>query len=352
MVHHGEHAVEALVGLADQVTGGAVEVEHAGGRRLDPHLVFDRTTRHAVALARVACGVRQELGHNEQRDAFGARRCIRQFRQYQVHDILAHVVFASGDKNLAAGHGVAAIRLRYGPGFDDAQVGTAVGFSQAHSPGPLTFSQLAQVGLFLRVSAVGMDRRHRAMGQAGVHPPGRITRPDHFADDQAQRQWQSLPAISRIRCQAVPAALDVLGKRFLEALGCGDHALIEMTAFFIARPVQRRQHLFAEFGPFFKDCADHIRARVVSSEPCVMSWKVKNVVDQKAHIAQGSFIVRHGFFSGSRCVNLLRRPDPNNHTRDAECAVITQPPAPAIRTAPLRLWPWNITQLRPAPLAL
>ena len=31
VVHHGEHAVEAFVRLADQVTGGGIEVQHTGG---------------------------------------------------------------------------------------------------------------------------------------------------------------------------------------------------------------------------------------------------------------------------------------------------------------------------------
>ena len=44
VVHHGEHAVQALVRLADQVAGGAVEVHHTGGRGLDPHLVLDGAT--------------------------------------------------------------------------------------------------------------------------------------------------------------------------------------------------------------------------------------------------------------------------------------------------------------------
>ncbi len=39
VVHHGEHRRQALVDFADQPATGAVEVHHAGGRGLDPHLV-------------------------------------------------------------------------------------------------------------------------------------------------------------------------------------------------------------------------------------------------------------------------------------------------------------------------
>ncbi len=37
-VHEGEHAFQALVRRPDEEAGGAVEVHHAGGRGLDPHL--------------------------------------------------------------------------------------------------------------------------------------------------------------------------------------------------------------------------------------------------------------------------------------------------------------------------
>ena len=69
VVHHGEHCREPFVGLADQPTAGAVEVHHAGGRGLDAHLVFDRTTTHRVGLAERTVGVDQYLGHYKQRDA-------------------------------------------------------------------------------------------------------------------------------------------------------------------------------------------------------------------------------------------------------------------------------------------
>ena len=93
-IHHGEHAIETLVDLADQKAGGAVEIHYAGGRSLDTHLVFDGAADHAVALALLAVGVGQELGHDEQRDALGAGRCVGQFGQHQMDDVLGHVVLA------------------------------------------------------------------------------------------------------------------------------------------------------------------------------------------------------------------------------------------------------------------
>ncbi len=296
VVHHGEHAVEAFVRLADQKALGPVEVQHAGGRRLDAHLVFDGAAVHRVARA----GVGMELGHDKQRDALGARRRVRQLGQHQVDDVRAHVVLAGRDEDLAASDCITAVRLGHGAGLDQAQVGAAVGFSEAHGAGPLAGGEFAEERVFLLGAAVGVDRRHGAMGQPRVHAPGRVAGADHLAEHQAQGLRQALAAVSRIRRHAVPAAFHILGEGFLEALGRGDHAVIEMAAFFIATAVQRGEHVFAEFRAFFEDRADHVRAGVCRAELSVVAMEIKHVVDQKAHVAQGSFVFRHGSFSGSR----------------------------------------------------
>ena len=62
VVHHGEHAVQALVRLTDQEALGLVEVQHARGRGLDAHFVFDRAAGNAVALARFALALGRNLG--------------------------------------------------------------------------------------------------------------------------------------------------------------------------------------------------------------------------------------------------------------------------------------------------
>ena len=112
--------------------------------------------------------------------------------------------------------------------------------------------------------------------------------------------WQALATIGRVGRHAVPATFHVLGEGFLEALGCGHHAIVEVTAFFITAAVERCEHVFAEFGAFFEDRTDHVRAGVGRAQRSVMAVKIKHVVDQKAHVAQGSFVVRHGNVSGSR----------------------------------------------------
>ena len=54
LVHHHEHALHALVFLADQPAGGAVVIHHAGRIAVDAHLVFDRAAGDAVGARRAS----------------------------------------------------------------------------------------------------------------------------------------------------------------------------------------------------------------------------------------------------------------------------------------------------------
>ncbi|MNE42556.1 hypothetical protein D3C80_1366860 [compost metagenome] len=83
---------------------------------MDAHLVFEGATGHGVALTDGAFGGRQELRHDEQRDAFGASRCIGQAGQNDVDDVVGHVVLTGRDEDLGAGDFVRTISLRLGLG--------------------------------------------------------------------------------------------------------------------------------------------------------------------------------------------------------------------------------------------
>lgn len=69
--------------------------------------------------------------------------------QDQMDDVVAQVMLAGGNENLAAGDRVAAVGPGHRAGLDDAQIGAAVGFGQAHGAGPLASGKFAQVGVFL-----------------------------------------------------------------------------------------------------------------------------------------------------------------------------------------------------------
>ncbi len=293
-VHEGEHAVQPLVRRADQEASGAVEVHHAGGVAVDTHLVLDGAAGHAVALARLAFGVRQELRHDEQGDTLGTGRGVGQAGQYDVDDVLGHVVLASGDEDLGAGDLVAAVGLRLGLGAQHAQVGTAVRLGQAHGAGPLAGYQLGQVGLLLLGSAVGMQGVHGAVGQAGVHAPGPVGFTDHFTHGHAERLRQALAAVLDVVGQARPAAFDELLIGLLEA-GRRLHAgLAPGTALGIADAVQRCQHLLTELRAFIENGIDHVRGGVFTSrEALIVRLVAEQLVTYEADIAQGGLVIGH-----------------------------------------------------------
>src|SRR5690606_36927913 len=200
-VHKGEHAVQTFVFRSDQPAFGTVEVHHTGGVTVDTHFVFDRTTDQAVALTRSTVFVRQELRHDKQRDTLGTFRSTRQTGQYDVDDVIGHVVFTGRDEDFAASNGIRTVSVRLGFGFQDTQVRTAMGFGQTHGTGPLTRHQLAQVDVFLFVSTVQFDGVHRAVGQTRVHTPGPVGRTHHFRHNNAQRFRQTLTTVVNFMSQ-------------------------------------------------------------------------------------------------------------------------------------------------------
>ncbi len=112
LVHHGEHAGHAAVFLADEEAGRAAPVaEHhgAGGRGVNAKLVLDGVGAHIVARAERTVRIDQELRDEEQRNALGAGRRIRQPRQHEVDDIVGEIVLAIGDEDLLSADAIAAV---------------------------------------------------------------------------------------------------------------------------------------------------------------------------------------------------------------------------------------------------
>ena len=139
-----------------------------------------------TAECRVTAAVFQELGHQEQRNAFYAVRCIGQFGQNQVQDVVGQIMLTAGDPDLGTADGIAAVRLRYGTGTDQAQVGAALWLGQAHGACPLTADQFWQVAFLQFTGAVSGQRIDRAMSQAWVHTQGQVGRTHHLFHHHVQ----------------------------------------------------------------------------------------------------------------------------------------------------------------------
>ncbi|MNC31717.1 hypothetical protein D3C75_800470 [compost metagenome] len=261
---------------------------------MDAHLVFDRAAAHAVALAYTAFGVGQELRHDEQRDALGASRCVRQAGQDDMDDVVGHVVLTGRNEDLGARHFVAAVGLWLGLGAQHAQVGTAVRLGQAHGAGPLAGYQLGQVSVLLLGSTMRRDGVHRAVRQARVHAPRPVRTTDHFAQGQAQRFRQALAAVLDVMRQARPAAFDELFVGLFEA-GRGFHARFAPgAAFLVTHAVQWRQHLLTELRAFFEDRIDHVgRGVLATRQALIVRLIAEQLVANEADITQGGFVIRH-----------------------------------------------------------
>ncbi|MNV33719.1 hypothetical protein D3C71_1250980 [compost metagenome] len=241
-----------------------------------------------------------ELRHHEQADALAALGRIGQAGQHQVHDVGSHVVLASADEDLVAGDLVGAVGLRLGLGAQQAQVGAAVGFGQAHGAGPLTAGQLGQVQGLLLFGAVGVQGFVRAVRQAGVHGPGLVGRVHHLVQALVQHEGQALAAVGRVARQCRPAAFDVLGVGILEARG-GLHfvgGLVEHAAFGVAADVQREGHFGSELAGFFEHRIDGVHIHLgVGRHGLEFIADLEHFVHDELHVAQGRRVHRHGVYS-------------------------------------------------------
>jgi hypothetical protein len=255
-----------------------------------PQKIGLRSPRRAVR-------VRQELRHQEQRDALRAFRCVRQARQHQVDDVLRHVVLAGRDEDLRAGDLVGAVGLRLGLRAQQAQVGAAVGFGQAHGAGPFARDQLRQVLALLFVGAVFLQALVGAVRQARVHGPGLVGRVQHLVEGVVQSHRQALAAVFRIAGQRRPAAFDVLLIRFLEALRRG-HGLgggVEVAAFAVAGVVQREQHFLRELRAFFQHLVDDVGVDfLVGRQVLEFFGDVEELMQHELHIPDWRDVLTHG----------------------------------------------------------
>ena len=277
---------------------------------MDTHLVLQGATGNGVTLTGRTVFVRQLLGHDEQGDTLGAFRCARQTGQYDVDDVLGHVVLTGRDEDLGTGNAVGAVSVRLGLGAQGAQVRTTVRLGQTHGTGPLTADQLGQVGLLLLFGTVGFDGVGSAVAQARVHTPGPVGGASHFTDHQADGVRQALATVVGVGSHGRPATFNVLLVGLFEA-GRGFHTVFAPgTAFLVTYLVQRRQYLLTELGAFLDDGINHIRSRVFSTfQIGVVLLAVQQLVHYEFNVTQGRFVFRHGIHLGlvsAECSNSLR----------------------------------------------
>ena len=284
------------MGLAHQGADGAVQHDLGRGVAMDAHLVLQTAAVHAVARTDRAVSVDVELGHDEQGDALRASGSVGQACQHQVDDVVGHVVLAGRDEDLLASDLVGAVALGLSLGAQQAQVGAAMRFGQAHGAGPLARGQLGQVGLFLLVGTVGFQAGVGAVAQAGVHGPGLVGRVQHFIDGLVDQDGQALAAPLRIRRQGRPAVFGVLLVGFLETIRRLDFVgfLVQDATLGVAHQVQRRQHFGGELATLFEHGVDGVGIHIaIGGDLLEFIDSAEQLVDHELHVAQGGGVRRH-----------------------------------------------------------
>ena len=147
-VHHGEHAGEPAVLLADQVADRAavIPVDHgAGGGGVNTELVLDGMGAHVVKAAKRAVLVDEHLGHQEQRDALVAGGRVRQPRQNEMDDVVGKIVLAVGNEDLLPGDAIAAVVRAHRLGAQRADVGAGLRLGELHRAHPFAGHELGQI---------------------------------------------------------------------------------------------------------------------------------------------------------------------------------------------------------------
>ena len=294
-VHHDEHGAQALVLLADQITGGAIIVHHAGGIAVNAHLVLDRAALDRVARAQRAVVIDDELGHDEQRNALHIVGRASGFRQHEMDDIVVEIMLPGRNEYLGTGKLVRTIGLRFGAGADEAKIGAAMRLGQVHRAGPMAGDHLGQIFVLLLGAADRFDSGLGAVIEARIHRKRHVGARQELLHHHADDIGQPLPAIFGIGHQRAPAGFDELGIGGLETCR-RRHAAIVVSgaAFNVTRQVERRQHFLAEFGGFLEDGGDGIRGRSGKAGQAGMALQVDNGIEDKQRVLHRSAIAGHG----------------------------------------------------------
>jgi len=290
IVHHGEHAGQALVGLPHQPAAGAVEVHHAGRRPLDTHLVLQRAAGDCVARPQATVIATFELGHQEQADATHPGRRIRQARQHQMDDVIGQVLVAAADEDLAAADAVAAIALRLGAGAQQRKVGAGLGLGQAHGASPFAADQLAQVVTLEHRAAMPVQGQHGALGQAGINTERQRRAHQHFVKTGRDHLRQALAIVLHWTGHASPTLLHIMPVGLGEAIGRAHAALLQAAALFITLAIERSNHLAGKTGTLFKDAIDGFAVQFIA-QASTMRRHIEHFVQHEVHVTQGGSVV-------------------------------------------------------------
>src|SRR5450830_13754 len=89
-----------------------------------------------------------------------------------------------------------------------------------------------------------------------------------------------------------------------------------MTAFFVIATIERYENVLTEFRALFEDRIDHVRAGIGGARRGAVAVEVEDVLDQKAHVAQGELCTQAWSF--------LRQQIPQTYCRVPRLTITAQ----------------------------
>ena len=286
VVHHGEHGAHAAAFTADHPADALIMIakaHRAGGGSVDAELVFK-----ANAFQVVAGAIGQELGHQEQADALGARRAVGRAGEDEVDDILRRVMLAPGDEDLGALDAPAAIRVGFRAGFQRADVAAGGWLGEVHRAGPFTGDELGEVALLQFRAGVGGERLDRALAQHHAQGEGHVGGGELFLHGDRDGEGQALAAMRFRHAQPRPASLHILAIGLHETGGQCHHAVVQFCVGLVAALVQRREDVPSQLAGFGQDRVHHIRRRVGIGGQCGEARQIGDHVEHETLFGGGS----------------------------------------------------------------
>ncbi len=235
-----------------------------------------------------------ELGDEEQRQAFGAGRRVRQARQHQVHDVVGEVVLATRDENFGATDSVLTIGQgdRFGSG--QAQVRARVRLGQAHGGQPFAGGHFLQVLRFEFVAGVVLDALVSAMQQSRGHGPAHVGCTQHFIEHGFEHRGQALTTVFGAGCQCGPARLPEGLVSGLEAWRHGHCAVRPLRADFVAVAVERGDDFAHKLACFTQHLLHQVRVHLgEGGQGLQLGRRVQNAGQQKLHVVGAGLVGVH-----------------------------------------------------------
>ncbi|MNZ62350.1 hypothetical protein D3C78_804670 [compost metagenome] len=146
---------------------------------------------------------------------------------------------------------------------------------------------------------MGVDRQASTSSQHRVQAEGQAGGIDHFLDLGRDHLGHAHAAVGWVATDANPAAFGV-GLVGVDKTGRSAHgAVIPVATFFIAAAAQRRDALAGDLAGFFQHRQGgvfvHRFGKAGQLRPELGDFE--DFIEDEAHIAQGRFIVSHGYLS-------------------------------------------------------